>query len=260
MSTAKKTDSTDMNRDPITGAPGSHPLGTGLGSAGGAAVGAVAGAIFGPVGMLVGGTVGAIAGAAAGHSAAERVDPTGEIEYWKNTYSTRPYANARANYDTDYQPAYLYGVNSRNQYGQRRWDDTLETELQRDWEKNRSTSALAWNDARPAVRDAWDRTDKTYAAYNATDRYYESRFQDAPYKETGDKFEDWRTAYRYGTYARSNYAGREWDDRLEADLERGWDNFKGSSKLGWQKARAATKDAWHSIERALPGDADNDGR
>ena len=29
----------DMNRDPITGAPGSHPLGTGVGATGGAVAG-----------------------------------------------------------------------------------------------------------------------------------------------------------------------------------------------------------------------------
>jgi len=260
MSTAKKNDSVDMNRDPITGTPGSHPVGTGLGSAGGATVGAVAGAVFGPVGMLVGGAVGAIAGAAVGHNAAERVDPTGEAEYWKDNHSTRTYAKTGASYDTDYKPAYLYGVDSRNTYGQRRWDDTLESDLARDWDSRKSTSSLNWDDAKPAVRDAWDRTDRTYSAYSASDRYYESRFQDAPYKETGDKFEDWRSAYRYGTYARSNNPNRDWDDKLESDLERGWDKAKGTSSLAWNRAKNATKDAWHSVERALPGDADNDGR
>ena len=260
MNNTTKNDSVDMNRDPITGAPGSHPVGTGLGSAGGATVGAVAGAVFGPVGMLVGGAIGAIAGAAVGHNAAERVDPTGETEYWKNSYSTRPYVKPGASYETDYQPAYLYGVNTRNQTGQRRWDDTLETELQRDWDKHKATSSLAWNDAKPAVRDAWDRTDRTYGAYSASDRYFETRFQEAPYKETGDKFDDYRSAYRYGTYARTNHAGREWDDKLESDLEQGWERAKGTSRLGWNKAKSAVKDAWHSVERALPGDADNDGR
>ena len=32
-------DKQDMNRDPITGAPGSHPLGTGVGATGGALAG-----------------------------------------------------------------------------------------------------------------------------------------------------------------------------------------------------------------------------
>ena len=49
----------DMNRDPITGAPGSHPLGTGVGATGGAVAGGLVGAPFGPIGMLVGGARGA---------------------------------------------------------------------------------------------------------------------------------------------------------------------------------------------------------
>jgi hypothetical protein len=40
----------DANRDPITGAPGSHPIGTGVGAlAGGVAAGAAIGTMAGPV-------------------------------------------------------------------------------------------------------------------------------------------------------------------------------------------------------------------
>ena len=52
----------DANRDPITGAPGSHPVGTGMGAAAGGAAGAAAGTIVaGPVGTVVGAVVGAVA-------------------------------------------------------------------------------------------------------------------------------------------------------------------------------------------------------
>ena len=44
----------DLNRDPITDEPGSHPVGTGVGATGGAVAGAAAGAIGGPIGMAVG--------------------------------------------------------------------------------------------------------------------------------------------------------------------------------------------------------------
>lgn len=65
------------NRDPISGAPGAHPVGTGLGAAaGGVAAGAAVGAIAGPVGMAVGAGVGAVAGGLAGKGVAEAVDPT----------------------------------------------------------------------------------------------------------------------------------------------------------------------------------------
>ncbi|HYC91623.1 MAG TPA: hypothetical protein VEO54_20555 [Thermoanaerobaculia bacterium] len=51
----------DSPNHPITGEPGSHPVGTGLGAA---AVGAALGAPFGPIGILVGGAIGAVAGGA----------------------------------------------------------------------------------------------------------------------------------------------------------------------------------------------------
>jgi phage tail tape-measure protein len=70
-------DSNPANRDPLTGEPGSHPVGTGIGSAGGAAAGAaIGGAAAGPVGALVGGAVGAVAGGATGHAVGESANPT----------------------------------------------------------------------------------------------------------------------------------------------------------------------------------------
>ena len=65
------------NRDPITGTPGAHPVGTGVGAAaGGIAAGAAAGSVAGPVGTVVGAAVGAVAGGLAGKGVAEKVDPT----------------------------------------------------------------------------------------------------------------------------------------------------------------------------------------
>jgi len=55
------------HRDPITGAPGSHPVGTGVGAAaGGVAAGAAVGAVAGPVGAVVGAAIGAVVGGLAG--------------------------------------------------------------------------------------------------------------------------------------------------------------------------------------------------
>jgi uncharacterized protein (TIGR02271 family) len=65
------------NRDPITGALGAHPVGTGVGAAaGGVAAGAAAGSVAGPVGTVVGAAAGAVAGGLAGKKVAEEVDPT----------------------------------------------------------------------------------------------------------------------------------------------------------------------------------------
>lgn len=144
----------DANRDPISGAPGAHPVGTGIGAAGGAAAGAAIGAVGGPVGALVGGAIGAVAGGLAGKGAAEAINPTIEDAYWRENYHTRPYASADRGYEY-YQPAYRYGWESRARYGDRQWDE-VESDLQREWKATAPTK-MEWNEARSAVRDAWHR-------------------------------------------------------------------------------------------------------
>ena len=77
-----KTRQAGTNPDPITGAPGAHPVGVGLGAAaggiaGGIAAGAAVGTVAaGPVGTVVGAAVGAVAGGLGGKAVAEHFDPT----------------------------------------------------------------------------------------------------------------------------------------------------------------------------------------
>src|SRR5829696_8365005 len=109
-------DTPDANPDPITGAPGSHPIGTGVGAAGGGAAGAAIGAVGGPVGMAVGAVVGAVAGGLAGKGAAEAVNPTAEDTYWRSNHANRPYYEKDYDYDKDYRPAYEHGWNAASQH------------------------------------------------------------------------------------------------------------------------------------------------
>lgn len=251
----------DMNRDPLSGAPGAHPVGVGVGGAGGAMAGAAVGALLGPIGMLVGGAVGAIAGGAAGKGVAERIDPTGETEYWRNEHAHRPYVDRQYDYDKDYAPAYAYGDQVRNRHAGRSWDQALEAEVRQGWDSARSDSRLDWDKARDAVRDAYDRSDRTYRAYEATDQYYLDKHRSTDYYNDSYQFDsDYRPAYRYGTYARSAHAGRSWDPTLEADLERGWDKARGSSRMDWAQARAAVRDAWDRVETVLPGNSHHSQR
>jgi len=241
-------ESNDLNRDPVTGAPGSHPVGVGVGGvAGGAAAGALAGTVFGPIGTLVGTAVGVVAGAAAGKGVAERIDPTGETEYWHNEYKNRPYADSTRDFDRDYAPAYGFGLQARENMVGRSWDDS-EDELKRSWNSARDTSSLAWDEARGAVRDSWERADRTYSTYQNSDRYFASRFDEAAYRADDDSFDDYRPAYRYGTQTRTRYADRDWDDRLENELKQGWDKAKGTSSLTWERAKAAVKEAFGSYD------------
>ncbi len=248
------------NRDPISGAPGSHPVGVGVGGAGGALAGAAVGSLLGPIGTLLGGAVGTVAGAAAGKGVAERIDPTIEYDYWRTEYAARPYYDRAYTYD-DYAPAYAYGNDMRAQYANRVWDDSLESDLRQGWETAKAKSRLTWEQAKQAVRDAFDRSDRTYRAYEASDRYYADTYRETDYFNPAYDYDtDYRPAYRYGLHARSNYANRDWDDALETDLERGWEKAKGTSRMAWADAKAAVRHAWHGVERVLPGDADRDGR
>lgn len=156
MSTPSTLRATDTNRDPITGEPGAHPVGTGLGAAlGGAAAGAATGTVAGPIGTIVGAALGAIVGGLAGKSLAESIDPSLEDAYWRENYATRPYVAAGSSFD-DYGPAFGYGVIAYGRHQGRRFDE-VELELERDWANARGRSNLDWALARNASRDAWER-------------------------------------------------------------------------------------------------------
>lgn len=243
----------DLNRDPITGAPGAHPLGVGVGGvAGGAVAGALAGTVFGPLGTLIGAGVGVVAGAAAGKAVAERIDPTGEIDYWREAHRSREYVKPDRDFERDYRPAYEYGIGARERHRDRDWQE-VERDLGSQWPHARATSQLDWDDARHAARDAWERTDRTYRTYGAGDRYFASRFEHSPYRSSEESFDDYRPAYRYGMQARSRYGERDWDDRLEAELREGWERIKGGSRLTWERAKHAVREAFHTREDEYPG-------
>lgn len=151
----------DANRDPITGTPGAHPVGTGVGATGGGAAGAAIGAaIGGPVGAAVGLAAGAVAGGLAGKGAAEAVNPTAEDAYWRERHAKEPYYDRSYTYE-DYSPAYHTGYMGYSQYGATgRTYDEAEADLRRDWERNRGKSRLDWERAKSASRAAWHRVER----------------------------------------------------------------------------------------------------
>ncbi len=152
----KMEQSNDEHRDPITGAPGAHPVGTGLGAAaGGIAAGALAGSVVGPVGTLVGAVAGAVVGGLAGKGVAEMIDPTVEEAYWRENFTGRPYVTRGASFD-DYGPAYMYGVTSYGRLKGRNFAQA-EPELMRDWDGSKGASHLTWEGAKQATHDSWQR-------------------------------------------------------------------------------------------------------
>ena len=166
-------DQPDANRDPITGEPGSHPVGTTVGAAAAGTAGAIVGALGGPVGIVVGTALGVAAGAAVGRNAAETVNPTViDIEpELRDTFANRPYASS-GSYE-DYRGAYAFGAQQRSQFDTTRaWDDELETQLRSSWEQHPDAAHRNWDEVRPAVRDAWGTADERLRAHQARREEY----------------------------------------------------------------------------------------
>lgn len=104
--------------------------------------------------------------------------PTWETEsrYWSSNYPLRPYYKKTTTYMT-YEPAYRYGFDAYTQYKGEQYDAVSDAQLKAGWEKARGTSTtMTWEDARPAVRDS----------YNRLYDYYRSSAQTTHIEPTND--------------------------------------------------------------------------
>lgn len=166
---AEKKDKS-RNPDPITGAPGSHPIGTGLGAAAGGAVaaGAAVGSAAGPLGTVAGAAVGAVVGGLIGKGIAEKVDPTREDAYWREHHPRQGWAKGRS-YD-EFSPAYRVGYEGYGEFGVKgRTFEEHELELRRRYEAKQPT--LSWDEARPASRAAWQKFEQKTPQNTSVDTY-----------------------------------------------------------------------------------------
>jgi hypothetical protein len=145
------------NPDPITDAPGSHPIETGIGAViGGVASGMAVGTLTaGPLGAVAGAIVGgAAAGGLAGKGVGELIDPTTE-DNWIREYFGRK--NTRPSEDdlAAQRRAYRYGQAAQARYPGKMFTE-VESSLRRGWED--SGEKAAWSTVSDAVRGGFDRT------------------------------------------------------------------------------------------------------
>ena len=149
---SKMTSTLERERDKTAGAAtipgplGAHPVETGLGSAAG---GVAADALFETVGRE------GAPGTVAGTTIDESIDPAAEEAYWRENYSSRPNVNRELSFN-EYRPAYSYGVDAHRRYEGQSFEQA-EPELMRDWDRVKGMSSLTWENAKHAVRDAWQR-------------------------------------------------------------------------------------------------------
>jgi hypothetical protein len=133
-----------------------HVLGAGSAAlAGGVAGAAIGAAIAGPPGLAVGAAAGGALGAVVGNRASEANDPRDDLGHFQQIFRTMPYYVDGHDWH-DYAPAYRFGLDSYREYGGGALS-AVESQLQGRWEAAaRYGSRLAWHEAEPAVRHAWD--------------------------------------------------------------------------------------------------------
>ena len=94
-------------------------------------------------------------GGLTGKAVAEKLDPTVEDAYWRTNYSKQKYVERNATFAT-YQPAYRTGYEGYNRYSGKKYQE-VEADLRRDYERSAGTATLAWDKAKHATHDAWNR-------------------------------------------------------------------------------------------------------
>lgn len=89
-----------------------------------------------------------------------QVDPN---DHWRESYVTRPYYQEAQldtpdlDYDRDFSKAYELGSRARSEYDRNTEFRDVESKLEQSWDEVKSESRLKWEQAKQAVKDAWDK-------------------------------------------------------------------------------------------------------
>lgn len=99
---------------------------------------------------------------------------------------------------------------------------------------------------------------------NPTDEeaYWREHHRAQPYYSSEYTFDDYAPAYRTGYTGYTSFGGSF--EEAEDKLRREYEQSRGRSKLTWERAKDAVRAGWervsNTVERAVPGDSDRDGR
>lgn len=81
----------------------------------------------------------------------------------------------------------------------------------------------------------------------AEEKYWEANYSTRPYVNRQNDFETYRPAYRMGVESYRKYPNQEFDS-FEPSIRNDWGNVRGDSKLEWQDAREAARDAFNRVK------------
>jgi len=238
----KMSKSNPENLDPITKTPGAHPLGTGLGAAGGAAAGAAVGSTAGPLGTLAGGVVGAIAGGLAGKEIAENANPTEGV----SADEDQPVAVASG--EASDGAAELINPQLANAIADHHLAEGLGAG------GGAVVGAAAGTPGGPVgmvagaavgavAGGAIGKGTAKLVDPNVEDVHWHDAYRDRPYYDSALVYEDYRPAYELGYRTRAELPEGTFE-QAERRISQDWAMAKGESRLTWEQAKLAARDAW----------------
>jgi hypothetical protein len=98
------------------------------------------------------------------------------------------------------------------------------------------------------------RPDLPLARNSMPDEYmeYEDDFRtdyESRYAATGARYEEYEDAYRYGAGLGNDarYRGRSWDDSMETELQRDWQNRNPHGEDTWERFKLAVRHGWDRV-------------
>ncbi len=85
-------------------------------------------------------------------------------------------------------------------------------------------------------------------------QFWRNEFGKRPYVTQGSLYDQYAPAFQYGWESQAAFApkGRTFDE-AEPELRRDWGTRCGKSKLSWENAKEATRDAWSRVEKQSAG-------
>lgn len=89
--------------------------------------------------------------------------------------------------------------------------------------------------------------------HSAHDVYWRDNFYKRPYVESGSHFDDYGPAYRLGLDTVRRHEGKTFDE-AESEVSKEWHGARDTSKLEWDKAKHAVRDAWNWVKTDIDHD------
>jgi len=86
----------------------------------------------------------------------------------------------------------------------------------------------------------------------AEEAYWEKNYTSRPYYAEGTNYLDYRPAYQLGWESYSRYRDKRFEE-VEPELKTHWDSRRSGSRLTWESAKQAVRDAWDRVSSAVTG-------